>query len=200
MLLRGVSSPGDVRACPARVLRRPRPGVPQPVVRVLRWRSCGLPSRRGPGGDGRVPGHLAVITTWIQRGRAAAHAVLGCWRAEPVVLAGGQAAEPRGHHRVVRHRRPDRPPGGHPQAGPAAPEMGSSPGQGRRRCRAGTARRARPGPARLSADPTVRVVELPRRVRQDPVIVVRRLLREALPHPQSGSGSGTRSHNPSDGP
>ena len=32
----------------------------------------------------------------------------------------------------------------------------------------------------LSADPTVRVVELPRRVRQDPVIVVRRLLREAL--------------------
>src|SRR5947207_1608824 len=32
----------------------------------------------------------------------------------------------------------------------------------------------------LSADPTLRVVELPRRVRQDPVIAARWLLREAL--------------------
>ena len=46
----------------------------------------------------------------------------------------------------------------------------------------------------LSADPAVRVVELPRRVRQDPVIVVRRLLRDAdrpgprQPQPVPGPG------------
>src|SRR6516162_8736205 len=36
----------------------------------------------------------------------------------------------------------------------------------------------------LSADPTVRVVELPRRVRQDPVIAVRRLLGKAQVLPE----------------
>jgi hypothetical protein len=31
---------------------------------------------------------------------------------QPVVGAGGQVGEPGGHHRVVRQRGPDRPPGG----------------------------------------------------------------------------------------
>ena len=143
MLLREVGSSRDVRACPARVLGR------RGWFRRSRWSVCCWGWVHAACCSGVAPAAMPgsqltrrVTTTWIQRSRAAAQAVRACWRASRfssrvvrwvnrAAITGlfGSAAQ-TARQAATRSR-----------AG-RGQRSRSCPGRCRRRCRAGTARRA----------------------------------------------------------